>query len=136
MEIEKVLPILFCENFLNPSESHGLRLSNKLCGDTVEKFRKNKNYTNIQDLVQKKGYYLNSFESFQFAISLGYLYSNFTLEALDRFGGDQRIREFLLMNGCYYYYEPERNHKKFNKKTIFTKKILLNNKNDITIYPQ
>jgi hypothetical protein len=118
--MEIILQHIFQENLLNPTECHGLRLSNKEYGDILEKNKGPRHFMNIHDMVHKKGLYLHSFESFQFALSLGYLYSNFTLEALDKFGGSNEIREFLLNNGCYY--PPKEREKKKYHHTIFVQR--------------
>ena len=93
---ELVLELVFQTNCLLPQESHNLCLVNKSCNATVKKFIGKKKFRRIQDLVDKDGLYLNSYENFLFIKSLGYVMYPLTITSIVKSRGDSKLLYYLV----------------------------------------
>lgn len=93
-----VLDLVFQTKCLLPYESHNIRLVNKSCGEVVERHlrQQKRKYRRIQEVVDKDGLYLNSYENFLFIKSLGYVMYPLTITSIVKSRGDPNIIDYLV----------------------------------------
>lgn len=91
-----VLELVFQTNCLSPRDSHNLVLVNKTCNETVKRHLGKKKFRRIQEIVDKDGLYLNSYENFLFVKNLGYMMYPLTITSIVKNRGDPNIIYYLV----------------------------------------
>lgn len=91
-----IVDVLFHTGFLKANESHNLRLVNKSCGEIVKKHLKKSKFRRIQEVVDKDGLYLNSYENFLFVKSIGYTVYSVTITSIVKHKGNLELLSYLI----------------------------------------
>lgn len=71
--VASVFELIFQQELLDPKTCVGVALASKNLYDVLEKYRRKYPFKSVQDLVHKHGFFLESVESFEFAIQNGYV---------------------------------------------------------------
>ncbi len=91
-----VLELVFQTKCLLPQDSHNVRLVNKSSGEIVKRYLGKRKFRRVQEVVDKDGLYLNSYENFLFVKSLGYVIYPLTITCIVRNSGDLNLLYYLV----------------------------------------
>jgi hypothetical protein len=93
---EHSLDLLFACGHLEAREAHNVAMVNKLCYETVKRYVGSGKFCATQRLVEDDGFYIDSVDSFRFAISVGYFPYEYTYHALLRHNAPLDVVKYVL----------------------------------------
>ncbi len=91
-----VLELVFQTKCLLPQDSHNVRLVNKSSGEIVKRYLGKRKFRRVQEVVDKDGLYLNSYENFLFVKSIGYTVYSVTITSIVKHKGNLELLSYLI----------------------------------------